>query len=32
MAENVGEVPSGEKEFEQLTRRIRDVIEFPRDR
>ncbi|ASI99203.1 tetraether lipid synthase Tes, intein-containing [Thermococcus celer] len=29
MAENVGEVPSGEKEFEQLTRRIRDVIEFP---
>ncbi|ASJ05392.1 tetraether lipid synthase Tes [Thermococcus barossii] len=29
MAESVGEVPSGEKEFNQLTRRIRDIIEFP---
>ncbi|ANF22533.1 tetraether lipid synthase Tes [Thermococcus piezophilus] len=29
MAESVGEVPSGEKEFEQLTRRVRDIIEFP---
>ena len=29
MAENVGEIPSGEKEFEQLTRRLRDIVEFP---
>ncbi len=29
MAESVGEVPSGEKEFDQLTRRIRDIVEFP---
>ncbi|NJD98532.1 radical SAM protein [Thermococcus sp. LS1] len=29
MAESVGEVPSGEKEFEQLTRRVRDILEFP---
>ncbi|CAD5245174.1 tetraether lipid synthase Tes, intein-containing [Thermococcus camini] len=29
MAESVGEVPSGEKEFAESTRRIRDIIEFP---
>ncbi|AHL23187.1 MULTISPECIES: tetraether lipid synthase Tes [Thermococcus] len=29
MAENIGEVPSGEKEFEQLTRKLRDIVEFP---
>jgi len=29
MAEVVGEVPSGEKEFAESTRRIRDIIEFP---
>lgn len=29
MAETMGEVPSGEKEFEQLTRKVRDIIEFP---
>ncbi|ASJ08039.1 radical SAM protein [Thermococcus siculi] len=29
MAESVGEVPSGEKEFTESTRRIRDIIEFP---
>ncbi|GAB6134501.1 tetraether lipid synthase Tes [Thermococcus prieurii] len=29
MAQNIGEVPSGEKEFEQLTRRVRDIVEFP---
>ena len=29
MAEVVGEVPSGEKEFAESTKRIRDIIEFP---
>ncbi len=29
MAEVVGEVPSGEKEFAESTRRVRDIIEFP---
>ncbi|WP_297487288.1 tetraether lipid synthase Tes, intein-containing [Thermococcus sp.] len=29
MAENVGEIPSGEKEFAQSTKRIRDIVEFP---
>ncbi len=29
MAESVGEVPSGEKEFEELTRRVKNIIEFP---
>ncbi|WP_457742011.1 tetraether lipid synthase Tes [Thermococcus sp.] len=29
MAENLGEIPSGEKEFEQLTRKLRDIVEFP---
>uniref|UniRef100_UPI002616B4A8 tetraether lipid synthase Tes n=1 Tax=Thermococcus sp. TaxID=35749 RepID=UPI002616B4A8 len=29
MAENVGEIPSGEKEFEELTRKLRDIVEFP---
>ncbi|MFA4661847.1 tetraether lipid synthase Tes [Pyrococcus kukulkanii] len=29
MTENVGEIPSGEKEFETLTRRMREIIEFP---
>ncbi len=29
MAENVGEIPSGEKEFAASTRRIRDIVEFP---
>jgi len=29
MAETVGEVPSGEKEFGQLSRKVRDIIEFP---
>ena len=29
MAEVVGEVPSGEREFTESTRRIRDIIEFP---
>ncbi len=29
MAESVGEIPSGEKEFEELTRRVKNIIEFP---
>ncbi len=29
MAEVVGEVPSGEKEFAESTKRVRDIIEFP---
>ncbi|GAB6102990.1 radical SAM protein [Thermococcus atlanticus] len=29
MAETVGEIPSGEKEFEELTRRVKNIIEFP---
>ncbi|WP_297459252.1 tetraether lipid synthase Tes [Thermococcus sp.] len=29
MAEVVGEIPSGEKEFAESTRRIRDILEFP---
>ncbi len=29
MAESIGETPSGEKEFEELTHRVRNIIEFP---
>ncbi len=29
MAQAVDNIPSGEKEFEELTRKVRDVVEFP---
>lgn len=29
MAETLGEVPSGEKEFEASTKHVREIIEFP---
>ncbi|WP_297518889.1 tetraether lipid synthase Tes [Thermococcus sp.] len=29
MAESVGEIPNGEREFQESTRRIRDIVEFP---
>ncbi|WP_048055198.1 tetraether lipid synthase Tes, intein-containing [Pyrococcus sp. NA2] len=29
MAEAVGEIPSGEKEFEESTKHVREIIEFP---
>ncbi|WP_010477212.1 tetraether lipid synthase Tes, intein-containing [Thermococcus zilligii] len=29
MAENLGEIPSGEKEFAESTKRVRDIVEFP---
>ena len=29
MAENIGEIPSGEREFAESTKKIRDIVEFP---